>query len=97
MARRLESKAAAARRARVEFDGYCNSILLTEGETGAVTNFSPNTLKGWRLARSTKGPTPTYLNDMVRYTAGEIRRWRNARAREGPHAPKPKTREIENA
>jgi hypothetical protein len=97
MARRLESKAAAARRARVEFDGYCDSIGLTENETGAVTGFSPNTLKGWRLAGSTKGPVPTYMHGMVRYTAGEIRRWRTAQAHEGPHSPKPKTHEIETA
>jgi hypothetical protein len=76
MARRLESRAAAIRRARSEFDSYADTILLNEPEAGAVTGFSPHTLKHWRLTGSTKGPQPTYLLDRVRYTAGELRRWR---------------------
>jgi hypothetical protein len=74
--RRLESRAVATSRARSEFDNYSNSILLTEPEAGAVTGFSPHTLKFWRLTGSTKGPHPTYLHGTVRYQAGEIRRWR---------------------
>jgi predicted DNA-binding transcriptional regulator AlpA len=74
--RRLESRAAAASRARSEFDNYSDSILLTEPEAAAVTGFSPHTLKFWRLTGSTKGPHPTYLHGAVRYQAGEIRRWR---------------------
>jgi predicted DNA-binding transcriptional regulator AlpA len=74
--RRLESKAAATRRTRSEFDNYSDSILLSEPEAAAVTGFSPHTLKFWRLTRSPKGPRPTYLHGMVRYQAGEIRRWR---------------------
>jgi hypothetical protein len=59
--RRLESKAAATRRTRSEFDNYSDSILRSEPEATAVTGFSPHTLKFWRLTRSAKGPRPTYL------------------------------------
>ena len=41
MTRRLETKAAATRRARVEFDSYGDSILLTEVEAGAVVGLQP--------------------------------------------------------
>jgi hypothetical protein len=98
MTRRLETKAAAARRARSEFDAYGDSILLNETEAAAVAGFSPNTLKSWRLSGSDKGPAPTYLNGMVRYRVGNIRRWRSARetaVNDSSHGPRPKTREIE--
>ena len=74
--RQLESRAAATRRARSEFDGYADSILLTEREAGAVSGVSHNTLKFWRLKGKEKGPRPIYLHGMVRYEVGEIRRWR---------------------
>jgi predicted DNA-binding transcriptional regulator AlpA len=74
--RQLESRAAATRRARSDFDDYADSVLLNEREAGAVSGFSHNTLKCWRLTGSTKGPRPVYLCGMVRYEAGEIRRWR---------------------
>jgi hypothetical protein len=74
--RQLESRAAATRRARSDFDDYADSVLLNEREAGAVSGFSHNTLKCWRLTGSTKGPRPVYLHGMVRYEAGEIRRWR---------------------
>ena len=70
--------AAAARRARDEFDGYGDSILLTELEAAAVSGVSHNTLKFWRLTKSAKGPRAVYLHKMPRYEAGEIRRWRTA-------------------
>ena len=98
MTRRLETKAAAIRRARVEFDSYSDSVLLTEVETAAVDGLSPYTLKSWRLSGSTKGPAPTYLNGMVRYRVGNIRRWRSARetaVNDSLHGLRPKTREIE--
>jgi hypothetical protein len=76
MARRLESKAASARRARAEFDSYSDSVALTEPEAAAVSGFSQHTLKGWRLGGSPKGPRPIYTYGKVFYTAGEIRRWR---------------------
>jgi hypothetical protein len=74
--RQLESRAAAARRARSEFDGYADSILLNEREAGAVSGVGHNTLKFWRLTGSAKGPRAVYLYGMVRYEAGEIPRWR---------------------
>jgi hypothetical protein len=74
--RRLESKAAATRRARSEFDNYGDSIALNEPEAAAVSGFSEHTLKGWRLSGSPKGPRPLYMYGKVFYTAGEIRRWR---------------------
>lgn len=74
---RLESRAAATRRARSEFDGYADLVLLNEREAGAVSGFSHNTLKFWRLTGSSKGPRAVYLHGTVRYEAGEIRRWRN--------------------
>jgi predicted DNA-binding transcriptional regulator AlpA len=73
----LEIRAAAARRARDEFDGYADSILLTEREAAAVLGVSHNTLKFWRLTGKEKGPRPVHLHGMVRYEAGEIRRWRS--------------------
>jgi hypothetical protein len=76
MTRRIESREAAARRARVEFDSYGDSVWLSEHETAAVTGLSQHTLKGWRLAGSPKGPRASYVHNMVRYGAGEIRRWR---------------------
>jgi predicted DNA-binding transcriptional regulator AlpA len=76
MKQRLESRAEAARRARSEFDSYGDTTLLTEQEAGPVTGFSHHTLKFWRLSGAAKGPKPVYLHGMVRYTAGEIRRWR---------------------
>jgi hypothetical protein len=76
MARRLESKAASARRARAEFDSYGDSIALNELEVAAVSGFSEHTLKGWRLSGSPKGPVALYIYGRVFYTAGEIRRWR---------------------
>jgi predicted DNA-binding transcriptional regulator AlpA len=100
MKQRLESRADAARRARSEFDSYGDTTLLTELEAAAVTGFSHHTLKFWRLAGAAKGPTPVYLHGMVRYAAGEIRRWRACEERamnDGPHTLKPKAREIETA
>lgn len=74
--RRLESKAAAARRVRSEFDTYADFVLLKEIEAGAVLGLSNHTLKHWRLTGSPKGPKATYLHNMVRYEARELRRWR---------------------
>jgi predicted DNA-binding transcriptional regulator AlpA len=73
---KLESGAAATRRARSDFDSYSDSILLNEREAGAVSGVSHNTLKFWRLKGKKKGPRPVYLHGMVRYEVGEIRRWR---------------------
>jgi hypothetical protein len=99
MAERFDPKAASARRVRSEFDGYADSILLNEVEAAAVGDFSPCTLKAWRLSGSDKGPAPTYLNGMVRYRVGDIRRWRSARetvVNDSPHVLRLKaTREIE--
>jgi predicted DNA-binding transcriptional regulator AlpA len=99
MAQRHESKAAAARRARSEFDSYADTVLLTEPEAAAVSGFSSHTYKFWRLKKSTKGPQPVYLHGMVRYEVREIRRWRacnTAPENEGPHALRlMTTREIE--
>jgi hypothetical protein len=98
MAQRHESKAAAARRARSEFDSYADTVLLTEPEAAAVDGFSPHTYKYWRLTQSTKGPRPVYLHGMVRYEVREIRRWRACKTtpvNEGPHVLRPKTREVE--
>jgi predicted DNA-binding transcriptional regulator AlpA len=70
------NRAAASRRARSDFDGYADSVLLNEREAAAVSGFSHNTLKFWRLTGKEKGPRPVYLHGMVRYEVGEIRRWR---------------------
>jgi hypothetical protein len=92
MAPKLESHVEAVRRVRAEFDSYSDSVALTEIETGAVTGFSPHTLKFWRLnateEKPTKGPKPVYMFGMVKYTVGEIRRWRKDEAttvNEGSH------------
>jgi hypothetical protein len=93
MAQRVESQAEAIRRVRAEFDSYADSVLLTEVEASAPTGFSPFTLKYWRLnatpEKPTKGPTPIYMFGTVKYTAGEIRRWRaceTSAINEGSHA-----------
>jgi hypothetical protein len=94
MVQKLESQAEAIRRVRAEFDGYADSVLLTELETSAAVGFSVHTLKFWRLnakppEKPTKGPTPVFLHGQVRYTAGELRRWRvceTTAVNNGPHA-----------
>jgi hypothetical protein len=104
MTQKLESQAEAVRRVRAEFDSYADSVLLTEVEAAAPAGFSPHTLKFWRLNASpekpTKGPQPVFLHGMVRYTAGEIRRWRACETtvvNQGPHALRLKPREIGKA
>ena len=93
MTQKLESQNKTIRRVRAEFDTYSDSILLTEIEAAGPTGFSHNTLKFWRVNASeekpSKGPTPVFLYGQVRYSAGEIRRWRASRTttfNNGPHA-----------
>ena len=75
MAYRLESHAEVAARIRREFDTYADSVLLTEQEAGPAIGFSPHSLKFWRRNEPSKGPRPIFLHGMVRYKAGELRRW----------------------
>jgi predicted DNA-binding transcriptional regulator AlpA len=83
MSNRLETRDATILRVRREFGLYSDSILLTELEASAAAGVAFNTLKFWRLRQPEKAPKPTYLQGfMVRYAAGEIRRWRAAQAAE---------------
>ena len=83
MANKTSKAAVAARRARSDrarndFDGYGNSILLDEWEAAGVCGVSAHTLKFWRSTGKEKGPRAVHLHGMVRYQVGEIRRWRES-------------------
>ena len=75
MPRRLETRAETILRVKREFDGYGDSILLTEIEAAAVAGLSEHTLKAWRLKGSAKGPDVEHMHGMVRYRAGKLRDW----------------------
>jgi hypothetical protein len=61
--------------ARREFDGYADSVLLTEPEVAAVVGHSPHTLKYWRLNNPAKAPKATKVFDAVRYAVRDVRAW----------------------
>jgi predicted DNA-binding transcriptional regulator AlpA len=83
MSARVESKAATILRVKREFDLYSDSILLTELEAAAAAGVPANTLKWWRHNEPERAPKPTFLSGfMVRYTTGEIRRWKASQAAE---------------
>jgi hypothetical protein len=80
-----ETTAELTARMRRDFGAYGDDVLLSEPEAAAIINFSPNTIKFWRLddvkrgAKALKkGPTPTFLHGQVRYAVAELKRWREA-------------------
>ena len=67
-----------------KFDTFADSILLPEPQAAAVLGYAANTLRNWRLNEPENGPRATILGKAVRYTVGEIRRWRDVTAKANP-------------
>jgi hypothetical protein len=63
---------------RETFSSLDGDVLLTEVEVARILGVAPITLKRQRLEKPGKGPSPTYLNRLVRYRVKTIRDWLDA-------------------
>ena len=60
---------------RMSLSKLDRKVLLTERQAAAAGDFTPQTMKQWRLYHPGKGPVPTYIHGTVRYSVENVLKW----------------------
>ncbi len=79
MAQRAKNEDATLAFVMREFDRLADSIFISEPIAAALHGEAAATWKDRRLTDSPKAPKAVFLNGGVKYSIGELRRWRKER------------------